>query len=75
MKTPYYILLAVYIITSLLYSSRFSSLLRIILQILATVTIASAYYKAIKVEEDIMRKGWALFLGVLTLVQCLFMLA
>lgn len=75
MKLPYFILLAAYIITSLLYSSRFSSLLRIILQIIATAAISIAYYKAIKVEEDIMCKGWALFLGVLTLVQCLFMFA
>lgn len=73
MKLPYFILLVAYIITSLLYSSRFSSLLRIILQIIATAAISIAYYKAIKVEEDIMCKGWALFLGVLTLVQCLFM--
>lgn len=75
MKLPYFILLVAYIITSLLYSSRFSSLLRIILQIIATAAISIAYYKAIKVEEDIMCKGWALFLGVLTLVQCLFMFA
>lgn len=73
MKLPYFILLVAYIITSLLYSSGFSSLLRIILQIIATAAISIAYYKAIKVEEDIMCKGWALFLGVLTLVQCLFM--
>lgn len=75
MKLPYFILLVAYIITSLLYSSRFSSLLRIILRIIATAAISIAYYKAIKVEEDIMCKGWALFLGVLTLVQCLFMFA